>query len=162
MMEKYDAKRYRRLLRLRLLFYTLMCILSLSLLFISGFMGRESESGDFVHLIGVLLVFFNHRLDGGESANLIKAMWDEQELRRAWNAEHDERRMLINAKAGIPLMSYTSVVLAFVGVLFSLWEKRIGFGVILAAMIVRLFSACACWYWQKKLTDEEEETNDEP
>ncbi len=162
MMEKYDTKRYRRLLRLRLLFYTLMSVLTLFLLFAGGIMGRETETGDFVYLIAMLLVFFSHRLDGGESANLIKAMRDEHELRRAWNAEHDERRMLINAKAGIPLMSYTSVVLAFVGVLFSLWEDRIGFGIILAAMIVRLFSACACWYWQKKLTDEEEESSDEP
>ena len=56
----------------------------------------------------------------------------------------------------------TAIVLAVMGMLFSLWEDGIGFGIILAALFVHLFSACACWYWQRKLTNEEEETNDEP
>ncbi|MBE5797122.1 MAG: hypothetical protein E7327_07070 [Clostridiales bacterium] len=161
-MEKYDAKRYRRTLWLRILFYMLMFILALSLLVASVVIGRETATGDFIHLVAMLMVFFCRRLDGGESVNLIEALWDEKTLRKAWYAEHDERRMIINARAGIPLMSYTAIVLAVMGMLFSLWEDGIGFGIILAALFVHLFSACACWYWQRKLTNEEEETNDEP
>ena len=68
---------------------------------------------------------------------------------------------MINARAGIPLMPNTAIVLACVGMLVSLWWWDAGWGITLAALVVNAVSLSAYSYWDKRLTQnsvEETET----
>ena len=161
-MEKLDAKRYRRKLLVRHVFMTLTWLLMLGLLIYrianegSEYPGKSSFSWLFY-----ILHMFLLSSSGRPKIKIFKALRDDAELRRAWNAEHDERLLMINARAGIPLMPNTAIVLACVGMLVSLWWWDAGWGITLAALVVNAVSLSAYSYWDKRLTqasvDETEE-----
>ena len=101
------------------------------------------------------------RSTGVQSGSILKALRDDTELRRIWNAEHDEREMLINAKAGIPLMKDTAIVLACIGFVVGLWELALGSGIVLASLIMNCVSTSAYCWWYKRLSQEDEEESEE-
>ena len=160
-MEKLDAKRYRRKLLVRHVFMTLMSLLLLGILIYrianegSEYPGKSLSSSLFY-----ILHMFLLSSTGRPKIKVFKALRDDAELRRAWNAEHDERLLMINARAGIPLMPNTAIVLACVGMLVSLWWDA-GWGIILAALVVNAVSLSAYSYWDKRLTQNSVEETEE-
>ena len=161
-MEKLDAKRYRRKLLVRHVFMTLLCLLMLGILIYrianegSEYPGKSS-SNSLLYILHMFLLSSS----GRPKIKVFKALRDDAELRRAWNAEHDERLLMINARAGIPLMPNTAIVLACVGMLVSLWWWDAGWGITLAALVVNAVSLSAYSYWDKRLTHDCAEENEE-
>lgn len=161
-MERLDEKRYRRKLLVRHVFMTLMWLLMLGLLIYrianegSEYPGKSSSSWLF-YILHMFLLSSSSR----PKIKIFKALRDDAELRRAWNAEHDERLLTINARAGIPLMPNTAIVLACVGMLVSLWWWDAGWGITLAALVVNAVSLSAYSYWDKRLTHDRVEEAEE-
>lgn len=71
----------------------------------------------------------------------VKALNDEQALRRLWNKEHDERMQAIKARAGAPMLLYTSVAMIAVALLIGPWNMMAAMTLMLAATAQIL--ACA-------------------
>ena len=70
-----------------------------------------------------------------------KAMRDEQALRRLWNREHDERLRAIRARAGAPMVLYTSFAMVAIGLLMGPWNLTVAMTLLLAGAIQILVSA---------------------
>lgn len=62
-----------------------------------------------------------------------RALRDEQALRRLWNKEHDERMGAIKARAGAPMLVYTSVAMIAVALLIGSWNMTAAMTLLLAA-----------------------------
>ena len=54
-----------------------------------------------------------------------RALRDDQALRRLWNREHDERLQAIRARAGVPLVQYTSVAMIGAALLINPWNMTV-------------------------------------
>lgn len=162
MMEKFDAKRYRRRLLVRHVLGLLVCLLALAVL-VYRFANEGSDdpgsrsSSWLIYILHMCMLSSSVR----PKVKVLRVLRDDAELRRAWNAEHDERLLLINAKAGIPLMPYTAIVLACAGMLVSLWWWDAGWGITLAALIVNAVSLSAYSYWDKRLSQSTAEESEE-
>lgn len=70
-----------------------------------------------------------------------KALRDEQALRRLWNKEHDERLRAIRARAGAPIILYTSFAMIAVAMLIGPWNMIAAMTLLLAAAVQILISA---------------------
>ena len=62
-----------------------------------------------------------------------KALRDDRALRRLWNQEHDERMRAIQAKAGLPMLGYTSVAMIAFGLLIGPWSTTAAMALLIAA-----------------------------
>lgn len=62
-----------------------------------------------------------------------RALKDEQALRRMWNREHDERMSAIRARAGLPMLMYTSLAMVTAALLLSAWNVTVAATLLLAA-----------------------------
>ena len=71
----------------------------------------------------------------------VKALNDEQALRRLWNKEHDERMQAIKARAGAPMLLYTSVAMIAVALLIGHWNMIASMTLLLAGTIQIVVSA---------------------
>lgn len=71
----------------------------------------------------------------------MKALRDEQALRRLWNKEHDERMRAIKARAGAPMVLYTSGAMIAVALLVSHWNMTATLTLLLAATVQVVISA---------------------
>lgn len=65
----------------------------------------------------------------------MKALRDEQALRRLWNKEHDERMRAIKARAGAPMLLYTSAAMIAVAMLIGPWNMTAAMTLMLAATV---------------------------
>ena len=63
----------------------------------------------------------------------VRALRDEQALRRLWNREHDERMRAIKARAGAPMLLYTSAAMIAVALLIGPWNIMAAMTLLLAA-----------------------------
>ena len=70
----------------------------------------------------------------------VKALRDEQALRRLWNREHDERMQAIKARAGVPMLLYTSLAMIGIGLLLSAWNMTVCLTLLIAATAQLLVS----------------------
>ena len=71
----------------------------------------------------------------------VKALRDEQALRRLWNQEHDERMQAIKARAGVPMLLYTSLAMIGAGLLLSAWNMTVCLTLLIAATAQLMVSA---------------------
>lgn len=62
-----------------------------------------------------------------------KALRDEQALRRLWNREHDERLQAIKARAGIPMLLYTSLAMIAGALLIAPWNMTVAVTLLVTA-----------------------------
>ena len=62
-----------------------------------------------------------------------RALKDEQALRRLWNREHDERMSAIRARAGLPMLMYTSLAMITAALLLAPWNVTVSATLLLAA-----------------------------
>ena len=69
-----------------------------------------------------------------------KALHDEQALRRLWNKEHDERMRAIKAKAGVPMVLYTSAAMIAAALLVASWNMTVAITLLVAATIQLVIS----------------------
>ena len=64
-----------------------------------------------------------------------RALRDEQALRRMWNREHDERMSAIRARAGLPMLMYTSLAMMTAALLLNPWNATASVTLMLAATV---------------------------
>ena len=62
-----------------------------------------------------------------------RALKDEQALRRLWNKEHDERMQTIKARAGVPMLLYTSLAMIAAALLIAPWNMTAAVTLLMAA-----------------------------
>ena len=76
-----------------------------------------------------------------------RALRDEQALRRLWNQEHDERLQAIKARAGVPMLLYTSLAMIGAGLFISPWSMTVCLTLLIAAttqLMVSLVTKFIC------------------
>lgn len=61
------------------------------------------------------------------------ALRDERALHRLWNREHDERTRAIKARAGMPMLIYTSLAMIAVAMLIGPWNTVAAMTLLFAA-----------------------------
>lgn len=162
-MERFDAKQYRRSLLLRWLlmlvvfFGALGCVIwNLVLLFTV-----EEPRYALVGIIGYMLlsIMQSSVIFLPRGVSVIKCLKDDVLLRRAWNEEHDERRMLICAKAGVPLIPVVAMILYAVGLVLLIPEhmaaRGIGVGILFAGGVFMAVSNTQYTRWNRRLSEEE-------
>lgn len=164
-MEKFDAKCYRRALLVRYVLSELVSLLMLGILIYRIYRivneGEDCSGWTSTSCLFYILHMVMLRNPGRPVIKVFKAIKDDMELRRAWNAEHDERYLYICAKAGIPLMPDTAIALTCIGMLVSICEWRIGSGIVLASLLMNCVSSFAYTFWHKRLSQEVEEDSEE-
>ena len=104
-----------------------------------------------VHLLGSQVDFAGSFLFGSMDALVVffvvlmpryrKALRDEKALARLWNQEHDERMQAIKARAGAPMLVYTSIAMIAAGVLVSPWHVIVAMTLLIAAAVQLLVCA---------------------
>jgi len=163
-MIKFHAEQYRRSLRFRWLLMMALSfaalafsVVNLVMLLVDG-EGSYAFAGTLAYMM--LTVGQSHVLFVPSGVSVPKCLKDDALLRRAWNEEHDERRMLICAKAGVPLIPILSMIHYVIGLTLFLVDKKIAAGILIASLLFMTVSNIQYIIWQKKLS--EEETNDEP
>ena len=163
MMEKYDADKYRRSLRIRwLLMMALsvsalaLCVINLVMLFVDG-EGSYAFAGTLAYMM--LTVVQSHVVFTPSGVSMPKCLKDDTLLKRVWNEEHDERRMLICAKAGVPLIPILGMIHYVLGLALLLVDKKVGGGILIASMLFMTVSNIQYTRWSKRLS--EEDTRDE-
>ena len=166
-MEKYDAKQYRRSLRLRwwlmlaVTFGALACMVWNLVLMFTAEESRYTLLGTIGYML--LTIMQSHAVFLPQGVSLKKCLQDDSVLRRVWNEEHDERRLLICAKAGMPLVPVISMVFYAVGLVLLFVEDTalmgVGAGVLISGVVFMTVSNLQYTRWNKKLS--EEETSDE-
>lgn len=163
-MEKYDAEKYRRSLRLRwLLMLGIMVgalvfsLINLVLLFV-----REEAFFRFAGTLAymMLTVVQSNVVFMPRGVSVQKCMKDDNLLRRAWNEEHDERRMMICAKAGVPLIPVVGMIHYVIGLALMLVDKKVGGGILIASMLFMTVSNIQYTRWSKKLSAAETSAED--
>ena len=167
MMEKYDAEKYRRSLRLRwyLMMGMALFVLALNVIHLVMTIMSEDRSYAFAGSLAymMLTVLQSNVVFTPRGVSVPKCLKDDTLLRRAWNEEHDERRMLVCAKAGVPLIPIVSMVHYLLGLAMMLVKpqavRNVGGGVLIASMLFMTVSNIQYARWSKKLS--EEETDDE-
>lgn len=160
---RFDAERYRQSLRRRwLLMMALsvsslaLCVVNLVMLFVDG-EGSYAFAGSLAYMM--LTVVQSHVLFVPSGVSVPKCLKDDALLRRAWNEEHDERRMLICAKAGVPLIPILGMIHYVIGLALLFVDKKIAAGILIASLLFMTASNIQYTIWQKKLS--EEDVNDE-
>lgn len=163
MMEKYDAEKYRRSLRMRwLLMMALsvgalaLCVINLVMLFVDG-EGNYAFAGTLAYMM--MTVVQSHVVFTPSGVSVPKCLKDDVLLRRAWNEEHDERRMMICANAGVPLIPILGMIHYVIGLGLLFVDKKVGGGILIASMLFMTVSNIQYTRWSKRIS--EEDTNDE-
>lgn len=80
-----------------------------------------------------------------------KALRDQKELQILYNKEHDERKLLITQKAGMPMMAITSSIMVFAGVISGYFNTVVFNTLIAAAMAQLLVGLSAKLYYSRVL-----------
>lgn len=75
------------------------------------------------------------------SLRLSRALKDDTTLRRMYNEDHDERKQAIRAKAGVPMILFTSVGMMIAAVAASWFSSTVA-TTLLAAAAAQLLVAC--------------------
>lgn len=159
-MERYDAKQYRRSLRLRwwlmvvVTFGALGCMVLNLVLQITQQEPRYALLGTIGYML--LTIMQSHAVFLPDGVPLRKCLQDDAMLRRAWHEEHDERRLLICAKAGVPLIPVVSMILYAAGLVLIFVEEGIGGGVLIAGLVYMTVSNIQYIRWNRKLSEEEQ------
>lgn len=126
-----NVEAYRRTIRRRVAVMTALAVAYAGAMLLMHTLWRleTGYAGDFLLgavtavVVGVLVMLPRYT----------KALRDDQALRRLWNEEHDERRKAMKAKAGAPMLIYTSVGMIAVGLLIGPWSVTASMTLLLAA-----------------------------
>lgn len=82
---------------------------------------------------------------------LCKAMKDEKQLKILYNKEHDERLKAIRSKAGVPMITITSVFMLIAAIIFGYFNMDIFYALIYAAAGQLTISAAVKLYCLKTM-----------
>ena len=158
-METYSAEKYRRSLRRCWLLMMVLSVgslvfyvVNLVMLFVDG-EGSYAFAGTLAYMM--LTVVQSHVVFTPSGVSVPKCLKDDTLLKRAWNEEHDERRMLICAKAGVPLIPILGMIHYVIGLVLFLVDKKVAGGILIASLLFMTVSNIQYTIWQKKLSEED-------
>ena len=126
-----NVEAFRRNIRRRVCVMTALVAVYVVAMLVVHVLGRgfDGFAGNFLLGVSVAMVVCSLFM----MPRYMQALRDEQALRRLWNQEHDERMRAIKARAGIPMLLYTSMAMIAVGVLISGWNMTVSVTLLLAA-----------------------------
>ena len=118
-----NVEAYRRTIRRRVWVMTALSLLYAAAMIAVHVLGKSpmGYAGDFSLGLSVGLVLCCLV----RMPRYTQALRDEQALRRLWNQEHDERMKAIKAKAGAPMLLYTSGAMVAIALLISGWNMTV-------------------------------------
>ncbi len=79
-----------------------------------------------------------------------KTLHNDKELQIQYNKENDERMKAIRAKAGIPMVLITSIIMVVVGIIIG-YSNMIVFYALIAAAAIQLVIACTTKFIYMKI-----------
>lgn len=126
-----NVEAFRRTIRRRVRVMTALTALYVAMMLAVHMLGKGPSgfAADFLLGVSAALVFCCALM----LPRYMQALKDENALRRLWNKEHDERMQAIKAKAGVPMLLYTSAAMIAAGVLISGWNMTVSITLLLAA-----------------------------
>ena len=134
-----NVEAYRRIIRRRMIVMQMVSLVYVAAMLVMHTLGHGelSVTGSFLTgfasgTVGLMLVLV---------PRYRKALRDEQALRRLWNKEHDERMSAIRARAGLPMLLYTSMAMIAAALLMAPWNITAASTLLLAASAQLAISA---------------------
>lgn len=126
-----NVEAYRRTIRRRMRVMTALSLLYAAAMIAVHVLGKSpmGYAGDFSLglSVGVVLCCLVRM------PRYAQVLRDEQALRRMWNQEHDERMRAIKAKAGVPMLLYTSGAMIAIALLICGWNMTAAMTLLIAA-----------------------------
>lgn len=126
-----NVEAYRRTIRRRIIVMSALGTLYAAAMIIMHLLGRETSefAADFLlGAVAALVTCFALLVP-----RYTRALRDEQALRRLWNREHDERMRAIKARAGVPMLLYTSLAMIAAALLVASWNMTAAVTLLIAA-----------------------------
>lgn len=140
---------YRKTIKKRMLIFGPFSLVAVILgVLFTFFFGRESMEN-------LVLAFQRGILIGlGSSAlvktiHYIKILSNDELLRREYNQENDERLKAIRAKAGLPVMWYSSVIILAAGIIAGYFNITIFATLAITGMFLLVFSSVLRFVYMK-------------
>ena len=81
----------------------------------------------------------------------LRMLRSDERCRKAFNEENDERCAAIRAKAGMPMLLYTSCAMLLAGMIAGSWSADAFKALTIAAMAQLVIGCAAKLYWTRKL-----------
>lgn len=133
---------YRKTIKKRIYLFTVSVIIALGfgiydVFFATAFM-KNSEIFGFQCGLATVLGFFSLFF----IVRYRKILNDEHALKLLYNKEHDERTRAIRAKAGMPILMFTSVAMIIAGIISGYFNNTI-FHVLILAALCQIIVCCA-------------------
>lgn len=80
-----------------------------------------------------------------------KLLKSDRKLRLEYNREHDERILAVRAKAGLPVILYTSIVMIFAGVVAGYYNDMAFMVLVVAAICQLVFASVLKIYYSTRM-----------
>ena len=134
-------EKFKKILRFRKWTFQFLIVFAASLGIYHTFFASEAVKANFIFdfQCGFILAFGFASLIG--MAHCIKILRYEEMLQIQYNREHDERMKAIRAKAGMPMMLISSVIMIEVGIIIG-YVNTIVFYTLITAALCQLAAGC--------------------
>lgn len=142
---------YRKVLRRRMYLLTVPILLAVGLSIFNIFFASERIKESFIFgfqfgaaislgIISIVLLIFYRRI-----------LADDKKLKLQYNKENDERLKTIRAKAGVPMLLITSIVMIIAGIIAGYFNLTIFITLVVAAVSQMLIAAIIKQIYLRKL-----------
>lgn len=146
-------EKYRKIVRIKMILLALLALTAVALGIYNVFF--ESDPGASGFSAGMLSGFRTGMAIGIGGFALIqmiglgKAIRDEKKLKELYNKEHDERLRAIRAKAGMPILLITSVLMLIAALIAGPLSVPIFYTLLIASSAQLLISLVVKMYYMK-------------
>jgi len=143
--------KYRKNLKMRIALLTIPVLLAVGLCIYDVFFASEAIKESFI---------FGFQCGGCTAIGLLSIVLiirtrailrDETKLKLQYNKEHDERLKAIRAKAGMPLLLITSIVMIIAGIIAGYFDSIMFYTLIAAALFQMLVGIIIKQIYLRKL-----------
>jgi len=140
---------YRKVIKQRMLWKGAFCAL-IAVLAVADQLGWLNTYGvmssfQMGFLVGLMVVTVLNMWQMNQALN------NDQQLKKLYTIEHDERLMMIRQKAGVPMLTITSCLMIFVGIIAGYVNQLVFITLITAAVAQLIISLLVKLYYTKQI-----------
>lgn len=147
--------KYRNKVRIKMVLLALLALTGVALgIYNVFFEGKSGASGFSEGMLSGFRTGMAVGIGGFALIQMIglgKAILDEKALKELYNKEHDERLRAIRAKAGMPLLLITSVLMLIAAMIAGPLSVPIFYTLLIASSVQLLISLFVKMYYLKKI-----------
>lgn len=147
--------KYRNKVRIKMVLLALLALTGVALgIYNVFFEGKSGASGFSEGMLSGFRTGMAVGIGGFALIQMIglgKAILDEKALKELYNKEHDERLRAIRAKAGMPLLLITSVLMLIAALIAGPLSGPIFYTLLIASSVQLLISLFVKMYYLKKM-----------